>query len=257
MDDHSPSRPPKAAAQTAQHIEQLILEGTLTPGEQLAPERDLAERLGVSRPTLRDALRMLTDRGLLTRRARGVEVAQLGGALRDPLMEMLTRAEVADDYLEFREVVESEAAAMAANRATDIDRQRLRDCIEAIEAAHARNEPDAEAQADADLHVAVYEASHNLVLLQIMRALSGSLRSDVLQNRQRLFTIPQVRDILRDQHMAIAAAIVAGDADAARDAAHDHLQYLRKALREIREAEAKLDLSLRRLKGGGLSASRG
>ncbi|WP_245540352.1 FCD domain-containing protein [Paracoccus zeaxanthinifaciens] len=257
MDDSTPARPPRAADTAAQHIERLILEGTLTPGEQLAPERDLAERLGVSRPTLRDALKTLEDRGLLTRRPRGVEVAQLGASIRDPLIAMLDRGEVADDYLEFREVVESEAAAMSAIRATDIDRQRLRDCIDAIHRAHDDGDPAAESEADADMHVAVYEASHNLVLLQIMRALSGSLRSDVLQNRQRLFTIPQVRDILRDQHVAIATAIVAGDADAARKAAQAHLRYLRQALREIREAEAKLDLSLRRLKGGGLSASRG
>ena len=61
------------------------------------------------------------------------------------------------------------------------------------------------------------------------------------------------RDLLRDQHRAIGAAILERNADAARTAAHAHLAYLRSATREIREAEAKLGISLRRLEGGGLS----
>ena len=258
MDDSIPARPRRAADAAAGHIERLILEGALTPGEQLAPERELADRLGVSRPTLRDALKSLEDRGLLTRLPRGVEVAQMGAAIRDPLIALLSEhGEVADDYLEFREIVESSAAAMAAERATEIDRQRLRACMAAIETAHAANDPAAESEADADMHVAVYEASHNLVLLQIMRALAGNLRSDVLQNRRRMFSSPGVRTLLRDQHLAIADAIARGDAGAARDAAQAHLRFVRKALRDIRDAEAKLDLARRRQRGGGLSASRG
>lgn len=256
MDDAIPDRSPRAAETAAGHIERLILEGALIPGERLAPERDLALRLGVSRPTLRDALKSLSDRGLLTRRARRVEVADLGQGVRDPLIAMLSRhGELAEDYLEFREIVESAAAGLAALRATPIDRQRLADCAAAIRRAHDAGDPAAEAEADADLHLAVHEASHNLVLLQIMRAMSGSLRSDVLQNRQRLFTIPRTRDILRDQHLAIADAIAARDAGAARDAAQDHLRYIAEALREIREAEDKLDLSRRRRQGGGLRAA--
>lgn len=245
----------RAAETVARHIEKLILEGALRPGEYLLAERELAARLNVSRPTLRDGLKILEDRGLLlAERGRGTRVAALGaGAITDPLIALLAQSpEVADDYLEFRDVVESQAAALAAIRANDIDRQMIADCLAAIEAAHQGGDPDDEAEADAALHLAIYEASHNLVLLQMMRALSGILRSDVIQNRSRMFTIPAIRELLRDQHRAIAQAILDRDADGARAAAHEHLSYIRRAAQEIRESEAKLGQSLRRLSGGGL-----
>ncbi len=259
MSESKPIRPERAADVVRKHIEDLILEGSLRPGESLLPERELAARLNVSRPTLRDALRALEEHGLLVKEGRSLKVARLGAAsIADPLIRMLAeRSEVADDYLEFRDVVESSAAAMAAERANELDIQQIRNCIALIEAAHDANDPAAEAEADAELHIAIYEASHNLVLLQIMRALSGNLRMDVMHNRQRLFTIPYVRDLLRDQHLAIARAIVEKRPDAARAAAHEHVNYVRRASREIREAEAQLDLSLRRLDSGGLSPLRG
>ena len=255
MTDNLP-KTQRAAETVAHHIEKLILEGALRPDEYLLPERELAVRLNVSRPTLRDGLKLLEDRGLLmAERGVGTRIAALGAqAITDPLIALLAASpELADDYLEFRDVVESQAAALAAIRANDIDRQMIADCLAAIEAADASGDPAEEAEADADLHLAIYEASHNLVLLQIMRALSGILRSDVIQNRSRMFTIPAIRELLRDQHRAIAQAILDRDPDAAQAAAHGHLAYIRRASREIREAEAKLGQSLRRLSGGGLS----
>ncbi|MDO5646325.1 FCD domain-containing protein [Paracoccus sp. (in: a-proteobacteria)] len=260
MSDSKPNKPGRAATTVITHIESLILEGSLRPGEPLLPERELAARLNVSRPTLRDALKSLEERGLLTsKEGKGMKVAQIGAqSITDPLIAMLSeRGEVADDYLEFRDVVESSAAAMAAQRANEPEIQRIKDCVARIQKAHTANDPAAEADADADLHIAIYEASHNLVILQIMRALSGNLRTDVLHNRQRLFTIPYVRDLLRDQHLAIAQAIIDRRPGDARSAAHEHLSYLRRATREFREAEAKLDMSLRRLDSGGLSALKG
>lgn len=252
-------RPERAAETAARHIEKLILEGALRPGEYLLPERELAARLNVSRPTLRNALKLLDDRGLVAvERGRGTRIAALGSAaITDPLIALLaTSPEVADDYLEFRDVVESQAAALAAIRANDIDRKTIADCMAAVDAAHESADPDEEAQADADLHLAIYEASHNLVLLQIMRALSDILRSDVIQNRSRMFTIPAIRELLRDQHRAIAQAILDRDAGAAQTAAHEHLAYIRRASHEIREAEEKLGQSLRRLNSGGLGLAR-
>lgn len=250
----------RAADSVARHIETLILEGALRPGEALLPERELAQRLNVSRPTLRDGLKLLEEKGLLVSgHGRGLQVAPLGRqAITDPLLDLLaTRSETADDYLEFRDIVESQAAALAATRATARDRAQILDCLGRIDAAHRAGDPAEEAEADAALHLAIYEAGHNLVLLQIMRALGGSLRSDVLQNRSRMFSIPSIRTLLRDQHRAIAEAILAGDPDAARAAAHAHLTYIGQATRDIRAAQVNAEIAERRASGGGLSAARG
>lgn len=244
----------RAADAAARHLETLILEGALRPGEALLSERDLAVRLDVSRPTLRQALKLLEDRGLLeTGKTRGMQVAQLGrDAIADPLMALLaSRPEVADDYLEFRGIVESQAASMAAERATRVDLDMIRDCLDRIDAAHG-GDPAGEAAADAALHQTICEASHNLVLLQIMRALSGNLLSDVSKNRARMFTIPAIRDLLRDQHRAIGQAILDRDPARARASAQAHLDYVREAALGIQTAEARLDQSLRRLDRGGL-----
>lgn len=246
----------KAAENVAQHIEGLIVEGALRPYDPLLPERELAKRLNVSRPTLRDGLKVLQDRGLLQQSAgKGLCVAPLGaGVIGDPLLELLgRRAELADDYLEFRDIVECQAAALAAERANEVDLRRISACVERIDQAFDAADPFEEAEADAELHQLIYEASHNLVLLQIMRALSGSLRHDVIQNRGRMFTLPDTRERLRRQHHAIATAILARDPAAAHAAAHLHLSYVRDSLRRLRYSEEKLAVSNRRDTGGGLT----
>lgn len=256
QDQPRPLNTERAAQSVARHIEQLILEGSLRPGEALLPERELAQRLDISRPTLREGLKILESQGLLaSEHGRGMRIADLGAAsIGDPLIALLARhSAVTEDYLEFRDIVERSAAGLAARRASDMDIARITACLARIDQAHDSADPGDEADADAELHQIIYEASHNLVLLQIMRALSGNLRSDVLQNRSRMFAIPAIRDLLRQQHRAIAQAIIARDPVAAERAAHEHLAYIQTASRELRQADTKRDLARRRLNGGGLS----
>ena len=189
-----------AAEATARHIEDLILEGSLRPGEPLLPEREMAVRLSVSRPTLRQGIKLLEDKGLLVAEPGGGRVvAPLATSVTDPLIELMSaRVEVVDDYLELRATMERMAASLAATRANDVDRATLRSCMDRIDRAHAKADPHDEADADVDLHVAIYEASHNIVLLQMMRALSGMLRKGVFHNREKLYARPEVREVLLD-----------------------------------------------------------
>lgn len=244
-----------AAQATVRHIEDLILEGSLRSGDPLLPEREMALRLDVSRPTLRRGLKILEDKGLIETDAGGTRrIAPLATSLTDPLIELMsTGGRVIDDYLELRGTLEGMAAGLAATRASDIDRQSLTRCVERIEAAHEKADARDEAEADVDLHLAIYEASHNIVLLQIMRALSGMLREGVFHNREKLYSRNEVRDVLRLQHRAIYDAVMARDPVAAARAAEDHMRYTRRALNEIAAAEARLDISLRRIDGGNIA----
>lgn len=243
-----------AAEAVARHVEDLILEGALRPGDALLAERELALRLSVSRPTLRQGLALLEQRGLLVAGPGGRRVAPLATSFTDPLVALMAaRGEVVADYLELRATLEGMAAGLAATRASEPDRAVLARCMARIEAAHAGADPRAEAEADVELHVALYEASHNLVLLQIMRALSGMLRRGVFHNRATLYARPEVREVLRRQHRAIHDAVMARDARASAEAAEEHMRYTRRALAEIAAAEARLDVSLRRIDGGSLT----
>ena len=160
------------------------------------------------------------------------------------------------DYLEFRGIAESSAAYLAALRGTEIDRRLIEECFEAMEAAHKQDDPTDEANADADFHLAIYEASHNLFMLHVMRSLSEMLRSDVFFNRATLYLRRNVRDLLLSQHRAILKGIMAGDAEAARQAAADHMNFTRGALKEIEKADARLEVSLSRIARQDVVAAR-
>jgi GntR family transcriptional repressor for pyruvate dehydrogenase complex len=251
----------RTAASVADYLEGLILEGTLRPAARLLPERELSERLGVSRPTLRDGLQLLERKALLERMPSGaLAVAQIGVALTDPLASLLqARGETTFDYLEFRGAVEGLAAGLAAERATDIDLDRIAACMARIDEAHLGTElgTDArvEAGADADLHLAIYEATHNLVLLHVMRAFSDMLRANTFYNREMLYAAPGVRDVLRAQHRAIYDAIRNRQAAVAREAAESHLRYTYQALRRIEAIAARREVAHRRSALPGLTAA--
>ncbi|MCJ2024786.1 MULTISPECIES: FCD domain-containing protein [unclassified Methylobacterium] len=253
--EQDPIKGESVAESTARHLKDLIAEGTLSPGDLLLPERDLALQLHVSRPTLRQGIKMLEKDGLIVSTPAGRSVAPLGREITDPLIALIaSHAEVVDDYLEFRATTERMAARLAAARASAVDRDRLATCMERIDRAHEQGNDREEAEADVALHIAVYEASHNLVVLHTMRALSGMLRQGVIENRETLFARPETRDRLYAQHREITACVLAGDVEKAGEAAEAHIHYTHSALNEIKAAEARLQVSLRRLNHGGLTA---
>ena len=245
-----------AAAGAAARIEALILEGSLRSGDPLLSEREMALQVDVSRPTLRQGLKILEDKGLLVSDPDGGRrVAPLATSITDPLIELISEhGEMVEDYLELRATLERMAAELAATRANEVDRATLTQCMERIDRAHHEAEASNEADADADLHAGLYEASHNIVLLHIMRALSGMLRKGIFHNRQKLYARGEVRDVLRDQHQAIYDAVMARDPATAGKAAQDHMLYTRRVMNEIAAAETRLEVSLRRIQGGHLTA---
>ena len=242
------ARATKAADAIADHIEALILEGALRPGEKLVAERELAEKLDVSRPTLRDAIAKLSDKGLLQKSRGGTRVAPFLSPLMEPLAALLSdKPHVTDDYFEFRRCLEAEAAGLAALRATELDRELIGQCADRMKKAHAIDDPTEEAEADVDLHLLIYEASHNVVLMHVLRAMAEMLRKDVFYNREQLYLRPGVRDLLLNQHLAMADAILAGKSENAKNAAADHIRFTYETIKEIRRSSMRLESSLHRI----------
>jgi GntR family transcriptional repressor for pyruvate dehydrogenase complex len=250
-----PVRNKKLAEVIAGHLEQMILEGALHPGERLAPERELSERLEVSRPSLRDALDLLVARGLLRTEPSGTYVADFLASLTNPLATLLqSNDEVVSDYLEYRLLIEGPAARMAALRATDVDRAAIRCILDELTQTHALEDPKREADCDANLHMAIYEAAHNLVVMHVMRAFSDLLRSNTFYNRSRLYLSPGTRQMLFDQHVVIAEAVIAGDAKLAEEAATTHIGFIVETLERLRSEEVRLGRALRRFGRGDIVA---
>jgi GntR family transcriptional repressor for pyruvate dehydrogenase complex len=245
-----PVTPPKLALAVTRQIELLILKGVLKPGERLPSERDLSERLGVSRPSLREAAADLEKRGLLvTRAGAGMFVAEsLGAAFPPALADLFAdHSEAVADYIDFRRDMEGLAAERAARLGTPTDLKVIGAVFARMEAAQTKRSAAEEAELDAEFHMAIIEASHNIIMLHMMRSMFGLLRAGVFYNRQVMFKQRTTREALLGQHRAINAAIQAREPEAARRAIEAHLDFVRAALAAEAKAAEREALAKKRL----------
>lgn len=226
-------QPEKLSQSVIRQIELLILRGVLRPGERLPSERELSERFGVSRPSLREAISELQETGLLTSKANaGIFVADVLGSAFSPALTHLfaSHDEAVFDYIAFRRDMEGLAAERAARLASDTDLEVVNQVFQKMEAAHDKRDPTDEARLDADFHLGIIEASHNVVMLHMMRSMYELLREGVFYNRQIMFRQNTTRSLLLDQHRAINEALQSRDAARARSAVEAHMDFVSGAL---------------------------
>ncbi len=242
-------RQPKISDVIMEQLEAMILEGTLKPGQKLPPEREMAKQFEVSRPSLREAIQKLTAKGLLiSRQGGGTYVSEdLGGSFSDPLLELFrTHPEAQYDLLEFRHALEGVSAYYAALRSTPADKELIRQRYADLERFHENKEFDKEMYADVDFHLQIAESTHNLVLLHMMRALFSLLRQHIWDNLQNIYPKADYREKIHQQHGLLMDAILEGDPEKARMAAHDHLAYVEDALLEGERENSRQERALRR-----------
>lgn len=207
-------------------LEADIAEGRLSPGDRLPAERDLSARLGVSRSSIREALRVLETLGVIEIRpgpehgARLVAHAGRGFAEIVRLQLLLREASVAD-VVEFRVLVESWAVARAAERggpaATAIARRA------AAMSARTLSREDFFA-ADADLHVAIIGAAENPILTLVAEGARSALEQALLERARSIQDWPSARDALSAEHLQIASLIVDGRGAQAAEALERHVR---------------------------------
>ncbi len=220
-------------------IEHAIFDGALHPGDRLASERELAEQFGVSRITVRDALRVLEARGLVR-----VKVGASGGAFvaetnLDQVAASITtmvrlRRLTLSEVAEARTIVETAAAERAATRADDAAVARLGEEVEKGRRVIREERPHTEASMD--FHVAIAEASHNELLSATVRA----YRDLLVQTLHDMRDVRSAR-VTQKWHEEILEAIRARDADATRTLMQDHLQDFEKRIRLYLQSRAVRD----------------
>jgi DNA-binding FadR family transcriptional regulator len=212
----------------ADQLRSAIHRGDLGAGDRLPPERELARQLGVSRITLREAIRSLIDAGYLTAR-RGSRGGTFVTALQEPYRRWLAgmRADRSqlEDVIEFRMAVERRAARLAAARRDDGDLARMRQSLDAMAAACDRA---GFRGADNLFHRAVAAASRSPRLIEAIDSARGEL---FLQTDRIIYT--ELVDEAIEQHRRILDAIVAGDEDAAAVAVEAHIETTRTGLRSL------------------------
>ncbi|KPP99417.1 GntR family transcriptional regulator [Marinobacter sp. HL-58] len=246
--------PRRLADSIVEELEKMILEGTLQPGERLPAERALAEKFGVSRPSLREAVHRLATKGLLISRQGGGHFVSesLGTSFTDPLITLLEgHPDAQRDLLEYRRTLEADCAYYAALRATTIDKTHLKAAYETLQACYASESGglNEEGAADARFHLAIAEASHNAILLHTIRGLFSLLKTNVVANIGGMYAREkQTRSELMEQHRLLFEAIIEGRAEDARHFAGQHIQYAQQVLSEQLENHRRLERSQRRIR---------
>src|SRR4051812_37364666 len=223
----------KAAAggDILEQLKRRIADGEFPPGSVLPPERELAASLGVSRPSLREALRGLVEIGALeTRHGSGTRVAATSANVLASSFEFLLLLDrpALDDLIEARELIEAHLAARAAERRDGRDLVEIGAAVAALRAAPPLGE--AWVEANRRFHLAVAAASRTTILARFMSCLDDGLRASIEAGQRP--TTDAAEAIAA--HQAIAQAIADGDPGAAAAAVRAHMRLTRANAGEAR-----------------------
>ncbi len=220
----TPIKPKRISDLVFEQLRDLIFKGRIKPGEQLMTERELAENLNVSRPTVREAInRLVTLRLLEHRQGQGTFVVSPSAeknSLGVPQDQDVNLA----DLLEVRLGLECNAVMMAARRATEEDirdlEKSLRDMESQIEAGGLGS------NADVAFHMAIAYATKNMVQIHIMKSFYDLLFYGIKSSLQYLYTEPATLEIITRHHNNIFNAIRDRNPDAAYSAMRKHIMFV-------------------------------
>jgi len=220
-----PVKTKKIYEEIVEQIRLLVAEGQLKAGDRLPSERDLAERLQVSRASVREALSALEMMGLLEiRSGEGTYIKHVNiDSIVAPLAWVLSmEKDMVLELLEVRKILETQAAMLAAERA---EPEELKEIGEAL--AGMKEDLDRNRLGDASdhaFHYAVARATHNKILVRLMNAISDLMHQTLRASRMKLFESPGVPERLYKEHEAIYRAINARMPTEASNLMFYHLQ---------------------------------
>ena len=211
-------RPANIPASVADELRRQIRQGNLPPGERLPGNRELTAMFGVSMGSVREAISMLVSEGLIeTRAGRGTFVARGSGLPQMPTGRTggrpLDRKQV-EELIEAREVLELQLVAMAAQRASTAQVEKLKEIVGQMQAGCA--DPAAFGEADVEFHLALAEGAGNRFLFSAMSGIRALLKRELELSAEvgaRRFGDLQFSV---DSHRRVAEAVEAGDPDLAR-----------------------------------------
>ena len=221
-----PIKPKKVSELIYVQLKDLIFRGEFKPGQKIPPERELADSFGVSRPSVKSAIEKLVNMGFLVQRqGQGTFVTPYETRfLENPLRDLLQVSEHnLLDLLEVRLGLETQGVALAAQRATDDDIQKLEKCIQDIMAKIEAG--DAGSDEDTAFHMGIAYATKNSALIYLMKSFYDLLFYGI---RQNLFYLAEAGNLptVAVQHSEIFECIARRHPEAAKKAMADHIQYV-------------------------------
>jgi GntR family transcriptional activator of glc operon len=226
----------------SRHLEELILDGTLQPGDKMPSERQLCQRLNASRPLIREALKELRGRGAIsTQQGKGsFVIGMLDDAHnKNPLTRLYANhPRLLYDLLEVRELLEGEASSLAAERGTTKDLYKITKAYQAMNQS-PENKKDLldTARLDHAFHRAIYEASHNPVLIHTLQSLMQLMLNSVVDSINSLYYLDRQKKQIDSHHLNIYNAIMSREPELAKQTAIEHIQSIRDRMLEIEREE--------------------
>ena len=212
--------------QIADQIQAMIAAQRLQPGEKLPNERDLAKTLSVSRPTIREAMRLMQHRGLIMRKpGGGTYLIQMSTAAVSESLDRYFWIKDCSyrDLLQVREALEPVAAALAAAHVTPEEIRLLEDRLAKLNEGFLSGDPRMLATTDSEFHIAIAQASGNALLAAICAGIDDLVRKWNEKSSTEIFDEPATKS-----HLAILLAIKDHDPQRAREAALAHIRLSRQ-----------------------------
>ena len=238
-----PIKTKKIYEEIVEQIKQLMVDGDLNPGDKLLPERELAERLQVSRASVREAIRALEMMGF-------VEIKPGDGTfVRGPNTDeiilplaMFLAVEKSSLYemFEIRRIFETATAGMAAERASDEEVAQIGNFLEKMKESINLQDSEKGEEYDAAFHYAIAEATHNSLLIRLFRTISEDFSRAISAARRQLYIDEHNPQRILDQHQRVYEAIKIHDPAMAAQAMLEHLTYAESELNKKMTKKAQI-----------------
>jgi GntR family transcriptional repressor for pyruvate dehydrogenase complex len=230
-----PIRPKKISEEIVNQIKQLISNGELKPGDRIPSERELATMLGVSRPSVREAIMVLEAMGFLeSRQGGGTYVKALTeGSIMDPLAKLIEKRdpELLRSLAEVRMGLEGWSAYLAAKRANENDIAELRRLYYVMEQQAKRGGWDPEV--DAEFHYAITAASHNSLQMHVLDSIHSLFHTTIQVALMEFYQQEGHVQLLLTHHREIMEAIAAHEPELARQKMMAHLQLVEEKMAQL------------------------
>ena len=227
-----PIRPKKLSEEIVDQIKELISRGDLRPGQRIPSERELASLLGVSRPSVREAIMVLEAMGFLeSRQGGGTYVRSLADVtMADPLANMVERRDprMLHALTEVRIGLETWSAYLAAKRAEQPEIDRLRELYAIMVEQASTGGWDAEI--DSQFHLTITAATHNTLQVHVLDTIQHLFKTTIMVALSEFYTKEGYIELLLNHHREIMEAIAAHDPERARDWMMAHLTLVEEKL---------------------------
>ncbi len=233
MADFQPIEERRLYMRIVKQIEEMIYRGELKRGDKLPSERELKQKLNVSRASIREAFSALEMVGIIeSRPGEGTFIKQAdGNNLLHPLsLILMLEDNIVEELVELRRVLEVDCARLASERATAEDIKLLEEYVRVMDERAGYD--DSCIKADRNFHYAIARASGNRVLYDVMMAISEAMDFHIKNTRTALVSDVGTMRKFNVQHKRILQAIKEHDPDGAMHAMREHLNYVEKLIRD-------------------------